>query len=713
MLVYDLEIYPNLFVAVFYDIKTDKWHIFQISCLLEERKRLWEFIDTRIKKKEFVVGYNNVGFDDQLLYHFYKNPHEPVQQYKKIANDIIKSKWGLYNPWEVADVIPRTIDLMKVNNFGRFGKSVSLKQLEFMLREYSIQDLPIHHESNVNTLANINKVIKYCKFDVSVTTKFLKISKPLLLYRKDFGNLVGLNIISDSEVSLAKKTITKLFSEDMGMTEKDFKLLRTYPEQILVKDIIQPVSYVQDRHNELLDFYKSVELVPTVKSKANPNKKIISLNKAINYTIDYPCGLKSVYGAGGIHGCVVSGIYTEDKEHELVDIDFGSYYPHLVDRYKQEPRQLKPGLLGNRLMTWFKERSTKYPKKTHFTLNYALKIIMNLCYGQMGSEYSPLYDPQAQLGVCVNGMLQVTKLTEIVMEMGARVLYQNTDGILIRVKREDKAVILDAVEKFADSIDIPIETLGVKKLVLNDVNNFILVDEYDGVKEKGLFETYDTIIKNNMLWKDASAMIVPLALKKYFVNNVPVEHTIYNANNIFDFFYGVKGSARFEMVESSVENNITALEPELSSVPKRFKLVETAEGEYTYELVEQRIKDNIISNTVHDVRMLRYYAATEGSTLTKLWKEGTKKGVTFDSIEANTPVIVQQTIRKPEIDDYLKNGSVKFRYDRNNKIIHRYPNLNREWYIKKCYDTIYNIVGEPKIQDQISLEFSADNEPTM
>jgi len=202
-----------------------------------------------------------------------------------------------------------------------------------------------------------------------------------------------------------------------------------------------------------------------------------------------------------------------------------------------------------------------------------------------------------------------------------------------------------------------------------------------------------------MFWKDTSAKIIPKALKEYFVNGIPVERTIYDGNNIHDFMYGVKGSKNFEMVVSSTDTQLQASEDE-QHVPRKVTMVETERSQdedsvYRFELVEQKIKGSMITNEVHDVRMLRYYAATEGSTLSKLWKEGTKKGVAFDSIQANTPVIVQQTIRKTDIHDYLKNGSIKIRYDKDNRIIHRFPNLDKSWYIKKCYEEIYNVIGEP------------------
>lgn len=72
-------------------------------------------------------------------------------------------------------------------------------------------------------------------------------------------------------------------------------------------------------------------------------------------------------------------------------------------------------------------------------------------------------------------------------------------------------------------------------MVIKDVNNYISVySGTDKVKLKGCFEIYKE------LHKDQSSTIVPIALKEYFINNVPVETTIKNHKNIFDFCIRLK-----------------------------------------------------------------------------------------------------------------------------------------------------------------------------
>lgn len=73
-----------------------------------------------------------------------------------------------------------------------------------------------------------------------------------------------------------------------------------------------------------------------------------------------------------------------------------------------------------------------------------------------------------------------------------------------------------------------------KKMIIKDVNNYIAIyDDYtpenDHVKLRGCFEI------NKELHKDPSMRVVAMALKNYFVNNIPIKDTIYNDHDIFDF----------------------------------------------------------------------------------------------------------------------------------------------------------------------------------
>lgn len=84
-----------------------------------------------------------------------------------------------------------------------------------------------------------------------------------------------------------------------------------------------------------------------------------------------------------------------------------------------------------------------------------------------------------------------------------------------------------------------IEDNYYKKFVLRDVNNYTAIYESGDAKYKGCFEI------DKEYHKDPSMRIVPIALSNYFIKGIPVEETIYNHRDIFDFCLMLKLNSKF------------------------------------------------------------------------------------------------------------------------------------------------------------------------
>ena len=724
MIVYDTESMgkkeDTVFIAVFYNIKTKKYSTFEISKFCNQRKEMLDYLKSN--KGEYFVGYNIEEYDNELMYYISITPDCTAESIKEKSDEIINSEWGVYNKYDLEKnkkfFIKRYIDLIKIWNYGIYGKSVSLKQLEFTFRFNSIEDLPYKHNTAIKTKSAIKKIKEYCKYDVQVTTKFLSNSKEFIKFRIEASKIFNLNLITDSEVSLAKKVFVKLISSELNIPEKEVRKLRTYRKELELNKLIKPVKFEIEEYKKMYDYYTSIVLKADLKSK-HTGKYIISTKKSISYNIIFDENsinksfLSCDYGLGGVHGCTSPGIYQVDEEFDYIDVDFGSYYPHLSYFFKQFQKHLPEGLVAKQLMKWFKERKTKYPKKTNFPMNYALKIIMNLAWGQSGSEFSPLFDQAVQIGVCVNGMVQLNKLSELAILNKAQILYKNTDGLLLRIEKKHSDNIRKVLSNYANHINIPLEFVNVKKLIVRDVNNFMLVDEFNNVKQKGVFETYDTIMKHKQFHKNTSAMIVPLALNKYFLEGIPVEETINTHNDIFDFRYMVKGTSKFELLESFNFNNIEENEEKINENNyKIFKEVKIDfsddvldENRYYCKIVEQKpskINEGVLINKLYNNRVIAYYVTRPGfgATLSKFWLKGSSKEFSFNSVVADSPcqILMKLPRGRKEIHklDKKSNGIAAIIHKgKNGNIIEPFIGLNREYYINKCYDVI-NVIEKDK-----------------
>lgn len=90
------------------------------------------------------------------------------------------------------------------------------------------------------------------------------------------------------------------------------------------------------------------------------------------------------------------------------------------------------------------------------------------------------------------------------------------------------------------------KTFFIKRVIIEDIvqssqkyeikcNNYISVYDNGKTKHKGAFE-YDKVVGSEPAYhKDNSFRIVPLAISNYYVKGIPIEETIYNDTNIYDF----------------------------------------------------------------------------------------------------------------------------------------------------------------------------------
>ena len=112
----------------------------------------------------------------------------------------------------------------------------------------------------------------------------------------------------------------------------------------------------------------------------------------------------------------------------------------------------------------------------------------------------------------------------------------NTDGITIDIPRDKVPVIKEVCSQLKEETQLEIEDAYYNQMIIRDVSNYIAQyeDDPEHLKLKGCFEIYKE------LHKDTSMNIVPKALKEYFIHGIPVEETIFNCKDIFDFCLRLK-----------------------------------------------------------------------------------------------------------------------------------------------------------------------------
>lgn len=508
--IWDIETL-DIFTATFLDRDSDEVRVFVISNTRDNRKELFEFLDNEVSG---LIGYNSIFFDAQVIEYMYRNPNCTAQEIRNYAQIITSEddrrpdipEWKLRH---------KHLDLFKALSLSTKAKRVGLKWCEYQLDLNNIEDMPSQGEGD-----NWEEMVLHYNLNDVIATKELhnKYYYEIDL-RKTLTQRENINLLNSTEPDLAKKLFAKYLSKAMNIPERDLRSMRTERKYVYVKDIIFP--YV----NFTTKDFKFVQ--------QEFSKLILGENDKFEFNINCS-GIELNYALGGLHGSIQKKIISSTKTHIIKSADVVSYYPNLAIRNKLHPAHIPQETFCNLYEGFFNERKT-IPKTN--PRNYILKILLNATYGLSNDKFSFLKDRQFTLAICINGQLSLTMLFERLLQEipDSKLLVVNTDGFEMLIPREYEDIYMQICKEWEIITQLELEFADYSKLISNDVNNYIAIYTNGKTKCKGSFE-----FENIPLHKNKSHSIIPRAVYEYFVNGKPIEETIRNHKNIFDFCAGVK-----------------------------------------------------------------------------------------------------------------------------------------------------------------------------
>jgi hypothetical protein len=446
---------------------------------------------------------------------------------------------------------PQTIkqlDLFLLNHYDNKARSTSLKALEVALGWNDVQDMPYSHTEKIDQ-NKLEFVLNYNKNDVLFTAKFYEMCTEKIDLRKQISKKYKLNVINKSDVVIGETIFLKYLSDAMDMTIGELKQIRGKRSDVPIKDIIFPyVKYEAPQLQSLLQLMRETksspnflqnfvehlstnvstnELYDKLKKNNIDVKKTAQQKKSFSFSIHY-AGVRLDYGVGGIHGCITPGVYTSTDTVDILDIDVKSYYPNLFIQNRLHPRQMDQDTFVQVYSDIFDQRVKAQKEGDKLTAD-ALKLSLNGLFGKTGSNVSCFYDPFVFYAVTVNGQLLISMLVEKLFNAGCKILQVNTDGVTVSHNKNIKDKVLQICKDWEVITKLTLEYANYERMVIRDVNNYIAVSTDGKIKEKGAFETKKD-------WhKDNSYMVVPLAVRNYFVYDKPIEETLREHKNILDF----------------------------------------------------------------------------------------------------------------------------------------------------------------------------------
>lgn len=514
IIVYDLEVYQNWFLAGF-QTPDGLYYQYEFPSGGEINDRfldaLREFLDWA-KRDHVIAGWNSRSYDDPVLTHFLNNP-SPEEAYQMSYNIIQNGA----RSWDFPNQI-WSIDLKRIVP-GNLG----LKRIGVCLGHKRLQELPVAWDRPL-TPQQMELVKDYNRNDLDITRKVQKVLQPELDLRAAMSEKYRIDLRSKGEAQIAESVLI----EESNVQYRELKAAASananaeifIREPYWWKTITQ---YANPGVDQILDLGREIFQTPipilesSLRISAKPLVRTIYLADKF-YRM----------GVGGLHSVDGPGSTVPDDNHLLVDIDVASYYPNLILTQKLAPRHWGPKFLE--VYQSVVTRRLEAKRAGDKTTAAVLKIVTNGTFGKTSDPYSSLYDPWVTANVTVLGQLALLLLiAQLSHSPGHRVISANTDGITVLVHKNQEHLMQTVVDRWEQLTGLVMEYTYYRGLYQLDVNNYMAVTTGGDLKLKG------RIVDTTDLRHTPNFPIVAKAVQEAIWHGTPVASTILCCTDINQF----------------------------------------------------------------------------------------------------------------------------------------------------------------------------------
>ena len=480
-----------------------------------------------------------IGFKDKETgeyYHFH-NDNEGVRDFmhqdavfcgfntKSYDQYIIKAIVAGLSPEEVYQVNHWIVKL-KQNGFecpllqGVFYKFNNVDIKNDVRRGLGLKSIEAHlglniRESDVDfdldrplTPTEIQEVIEYNKADLDATEILTDIRKAYLKTKLNLGKRAGIDDVTSLSLTNAKLTAKMLKAVKR---EWDDGREYVYPQNLDLSIIPK----------EILDFFE------TIHDKSISDKELFETS--LDIEID---GMLYTYSWGGLHASR-RGHFEEARGTRIIqNRDVGSLYPSLIELYNYLSRNVPDPQIYYDMKKDRLEAKSIGDKQTANDL----KLPLNTVSGAQENEHNDLYDPLPTRSMRISGQLFMTML---IMQLRKecktiKFLNNNTDGIMYSIDKSELPIVDKICADWEKRTGFILETDDIQKVYIKDINSLLMVKTDGEIKTVGSYLNYGISVKG--AWAINNTMpIVKKALVEYFAHDIPVETTIYECTDIFDF----------------------------------------------------------------------------------------------------------------------------------------------------------------------------------
>lgn len=710
-LVYDIESYPNLFTLCMESVETGCQWQFEVSERKNDLVLLRFFIHTLAENNCRLAGYKNVDYDYPVLHYVLLSGCKNARDIYSKSQAVLKSnnKFGSIVKWD--EVLVEQIDLFKIWHYDNFARSTSLKLLEFNMRMSSIEESKVPFDTEVS-VHQIDDVIFYNKHDVKASVQFYWITrgskdgKPVtpgsnddkISFREELSDKYKKNMMNFNDTKIGKDYfIMELEKNKKGSCfyyENNQRKIRQTPRHIIpFEKLILPIVKFEDA--EFQSFFERFRKITVTETKGSL-KGIYHIHK----------GFRFDFGTGGIHGSIERELVIPAADEMIIDCDVTSLYPSLAIVNNFYPEHLGQPFCEI-YAELFRQRNVVYNKKEYPTINLMLKLALNGVYGDSNSEYSPFYDPWMTMSITLNGQLLLCMLAEQLMKFG-RILQINTDGVTMLIKKEHEAHYMSVIKWWESVTGLSMEYAYYAKMLIRDVNSYLALKTDGKVKEKGAYETQPDWHKNH------SKLVVPKAVKGWFVNGTDLAETIHNHPEVMDFCLRTRlkgnhdrmhhGERRIGKVNRYIVSNSGEVLKKVmppKGLPGQYKKANKVSDTY-YEFVLNELREKWGTNEVfikperkeiirkrEKIIPQSYYIVVSGEEI-----ETDITGLPFDP-----RINFKSRTKHEDVREQIFHQGNKTTIH-NNIVTDPIRDINYNWYIQEAEKLIKGIIDEEETEDE-------------
>ena len=423
----------------------------------------------------------------------------------------------------------------------------------------------------------ITDIMHYNLNDVFIVCEMIRLYIDEVRLRYNISKAYEVDVLSSSRSNIADNLFVKFYSEFSGLAESQWRGRKTERTAMSFKRVIFPfIKFKTKELQELLEEMKKVVIYSIGKKALKeiapkyPELKYLKTNNESGWFEVKINNLIYTIATGGLHSqdiprelkskltfvddcklsdCKEGGSKEEDapsvwdvitdNSYIYVHWDIASFYPSIMDVYKIAPAHMNEGVFV-KLIHWLKETrvTAKHSKEDYIdgipkdVLAQVLKIVINSIYGKLGFEKGDICDRLAVLKVTINGQLMIMMLCESLELAGIEVVSANTDGIVVKLHKKNKAKFEEIADEWKRLTKLDADSEEYRCYINRDINNYVIEELNGKVSYKGALHPTMYAVD---LQKGYDMPIVAKAVVDYFLNDKPILETLYECKNILDF----------------------------------------------------------------------------------------------------------------------------------------------------------------------------------